>query len=212
MSTDKVSVNIKSNQGSTVNDINNLITEQKTRPNTLESADIIIVHAGINNISNADKPSSICEDFTQLTYTLKSLNKSAKIAISSILPKKRDLLSKDNITETNIQLNTLCREKGYIFIDTYKGFTSNSKVSQNLFYDEVHVNAEGSRTLGMILNSEIRNILGLEDSSLKKPVNFRFASNRQRTDHQHHFHGQPPRGYQKLRSRWPQNYWVLPPY
>jgi hypothetical protein len=57
---------------------------------------------GINNILNADKPSSICEDFTKLTDTLKSLNKGAKIGISSILPKKRELISKDNIIETNI--------------------------------------------------------------------------------------------------------------
>jgi hypothetical protein len=38
----------------------------------------------------------------------------------------------DNIIEKNIQLSSLCKEKAYIIIGTYKCLTSNSKASQSL--------------------------------------------------------------------------------
>lgn len=65
MSTKEIHVHIISHSGATVKDINKAIKHQETRPKAAEEADIIIIHAGINNISNADKPADIKEEFRE---------------------------------------------------------------------------------------------------------------------------------------------------
>jgi hypothetical protein len=75
---------------------------------------IIIVHVGITNISNADKPISICKDFNK-TYTLTSLNNDARIAISPIHSKMRDFLSKQYYRNKHTAQYIVRREKIYLY-------------------------------------------------------------------------------------------------
>jgi lysophospholipase L1-like esterase len=185
------------------------ITDPRMQPKTITDADIVIIHAGINNISNADKPTDICEEFHNLTHAIQGINSKAKVMISSVLPKKRDLLSTENISITNNLLKNMCTEKGFIFIDNDNIILKDGKVNQTLFYDEVHLNNEGSVVLGKQLNKAIRTSLGLQQNFSEKSVNFQKAQHHQKLD--------PNRRY-KIRNRdiqttprfWPWNPWMHP--
>jgi lysophospholipase L1-like esterase len=209
MTTNSTTVQIKSHRGATVKKIHTAITDSETQPKTIKEADIIIIHAGINNISNADKPKDICEDYQKLTDTLQGINSKAKIMISSIVPKKRDLLSTENISATNNLLRSKCSEKGFTFIDNNSVILKNGKVDHTLFYDEVHLNNEGSALLGKQLKSAIRTILGIQQNTTSQSVNFRKA--------QHHPTHEPNRryiprnrGYTAPHRHRPPNPWMSP--
>jgi lysophospholipase L1-like esterase len=168
MSSQQVNVSIKSTSEATIQDINKIITHNKTQT---KEADIIVLHTGIKNISNANSPQSICEDFTNLVTSIQSANQNVKIAVSSILPKRRDLLSKKNIDEANSLLEKLCKNKGFLFLDNSSAFMKYDKVNQNLYYDEVQLNKEGSAILGRQINAGIRKILGINSYSSRQQEN-----------------------------------------
>jgi hypothetical protein len=66
----------------------------------------------------------------------------------------------------------MCTEKGFIFIDNDNIKLKDGKVDQTLFYDEVHLNNEGSVVLGKQLNKAIRTSLGLQQNFSLKSVFF----------------------------------------
>jgi hypothetical protein len=83
MSTNTTTVDIKSHRGATVKSMHAAITDPKMQPKTITDADIVIIYAGINNISNADKPTDICEEFNNLTHAIQGINSKAKVISST---------------------------------------------------------------------------------------------------------------------------------
>ena len=110
-------VKVKRNPGAKLSSLKNGL---HTLPNT--KVDAFVIHAGINNVSNADSEKLILEEFKDLTDKIQSVHSNAKIICSSILPKKHDRLSLNVIKNVNDEIKVLCDTNGFYFMDNTKTF------------------------------------------------------------------------------------------
>ena len=65
----------------------------------LSEYDMVLVHAGINNVLNAVDVNTILQEYGEISKKIQLANKTAKLAFSSVLPKQHDRISKTIITE-----------------------------------------------------------------------------------------------------------------
>ena len=146
LSQSKLDLAIRSQAGARIKTVESYVQSQKMN---ITNLDAVILHVGINNISEAELPETIVDHFRDITDTIKNKNSNAKILISAILPKRRDNLSLERITATNTSLEDFCKDEGYVFIDHTKSF----KEKTFLYRDEIHLNSRG----GAVLGTNIRN-------------------------------------------------------
>ena len=109
-----------------------------------DQVDSIIIHCGANDIShkkrNTTRPHDLAKKIIDISNFCKSF-RIAKIAISSILPRKSLELQK-RVVKANNYLKDLCGFYGFSFID-------NSNITENyLHHDEIHLNKVGTFLLG----------------------------------------------------------------
>ena len=118
------------------------IFQTNLRPDQI---DILILHVGMNDLGK-DLPimKQACEELIDTAF--RQLPR-AVIALSAILPHSRDprpLLYK--IMDFNAWLANASLSKGFVFIDSFKTFTSRSNNARaGLFKDGLHLNEAGLR-------------------------------------------------------------------
>lgn len=216
---DKFSLNLRSNPGATIKDASSKL-ESKTID--VSQSDLIIVHLGINNVSNGDSPSELLIQYSQLVTAIQEQNKYSKICFSSVLPKKHDRVSDKIINDTNNQLKSFCQINKHLFIDNSKYFMSNGKVEKSLFFDDYHPNDNGLSVLTNTFRSSIMDHLFIlpnstkpfpQDNNVKQPSgNFHRAA--PRGDHHptpRDRHSRPQHDCY-MNSPYPQTDWYGPLY
>ena len=185
---------IKSHPGAFIKDITNKIKSLGVEDKRLKTCDAVLIHAGINNISETETPSNTMDQYKELITTIKEQNRGAKIIVSSVLPKKSDKHSARSIEELNSKLNNMCvASEQMLFMDNTPRFTNGSRTIVNLYEDETHLSTRGAAVLA-------KNIMDAVNTSLKtgynsKPNqagNFR-QSSLQKTMGQHQRWRGPPR-------------------
>lgn len=137
-------VTIRTHSGARLKAIENSVLDAKQNTLNDNSYETVLVHCGINNVSDADGPQSITEDYKDLLEAIQQVNSSAKLVVSSILPKKYDRLSLKVIKEVNSSLREYCDQKKHIFMDNTPVFMPEETVDKSLYRDEVHLNIKAA--------------------------------------------------------------------
>lgn len=113
---------------------------------------LYILHVGTNDVQKT-RSEELLQKYRNLIkqYKMKSNN----MIISGILPR----MSAENTFYSkafslNSRLNSLCRQEGVTFINTWDHFFQKSDLFGN---DGLHLNCVGSARLGRLLNEEVRN-------------------------------------------------------
>jgi UDP-glucose 6-dehydrogenase len=110
MSDCNVKVNTKTHSGGRIRTIENtFISMNDTDSNRIKDKDVILLHVGTNNISDADSSQYIVHELKDTIHTVKTINSKCKIIISLILPRRNDKLVNTIISETNNRFIDLCR-------------------------------------------------------------------------------------------------------
>ena len=129
---------------------------------TLKSThyDEVIIHAGVNDLSNS-QPDQI---IVQLTDMAASVNSSTKVSISSIIT-TRDKDRNSAINLINSELKITCQSRGWVYID-------NSRIgNDHLKFNSIHLNRVGVKLFASnIIRQSLRP--GSNKRSMNKPVNF----------------------------------------
>ena len=100
LSDDRFKVNVKNHLGATTEDICDFI-----KPEVRKKPDIIIVHAGTNDITNNTKS---LENYKKITDTIKSKLPNCKYAISNVVMRKDKPAIADKVIEFNSRLSNFC--------------------------------------------------------------------------------------------------------
>ena len=175
MSGERLYIKVKSHPGAKINYITRNISTSKNKQD-LAKYDMFIIHAGINNISNADNCISIIQDYEQLAHEIKQINGRTKIAISSILKKKYDKLSLKTVQDTNTLIQKMCSQNNYIYIDNSLGFTSSDGTANKILYrDEINLTNRGTSVLVKSMKASIFKCLNILLHTSQRDVNFRQA-------------------------------------
>jgi len=135
MTSENISTKIKTFVGANIKTLDSSIKEL-LQSDTIEVPDAIILHVGINNVSEGQDHASIINDYTNLIQLLKTKLSRTKIIMSSILPMKNIKLTASKIGEINKSLLKYCEQNGHGFIDNTDQFQN----SKHLYHDEVHLN------------------------------------------------------------------------
>ena len=213
LSGDKYTVAIKTNPGALVKDITSKIKSLR-QDNRFTTSDAIIVHAGINDISEAHAPIDIMGQYDDLVSTIKNVNSSAKIIVSSVLPTKRnDKLSTKCVAEINSRLKQKCSTDTQMhFMDNSPKFIVDDSVNKALYTDEVHLSSKGAAVLARNIMDTINKCLQTGYNSRPRQAGNFHGTSLQKTMGQH----QRPRGQrpgpprrQPTRQRGPQA-WIPP--
>ncbi|CAB4000491.1 Hypothetical predicted protein [Paramuricea clavata] len=129
---------------------------------TLKSThyDEVIIHAGVNDLSNS-QPDQI---IVQLTDMAASVNSSTKVSISSIIT-TRDKDRNSAINLINSELKITCQSRGWVYID-------NSRIgNEHLKFNSIHLNRVGVKLFASnIIRQSLRP--GSNRRSMTKPENF----------------------------------------
>ena len=129
---------------------------------TLKSThyDELIIHAGVNDLSNS-QPDQI---IVQLTDMAASVNSSTKVSISSIIT-TRDKDRNSAINLINSELKITCQSRGWVYID-------NSRIgNDHLKFNSIHLNRVGVKLFASnIIRQSLRP--GSNKRSMNKPENF----------------------------------------
>ena len=107
----------------------------------------IILSVGTNDIEQSSIP-AIIHDYTNLIFTVKSLNREADIIVAAILPRPVDfaVLGK-KVIEVNKGLEQLANVHGASFVKCYRPFLYSGKPIESLFAHRdggLHLNKEGT--------------------------------------------------------------------
>lgn len=165
-------MNIKTHPGGRIRTIeNSLIKLAEDESSGIKHTKAIVLHIGTNNVSDADQPETITDEFKDLADTIRNINSGAKIIVSSILPRRNDKLVNNVITATNHSLRQACEEKGYFFLDNAPRFMKNSVPDQMLYSDNIHLNPKGGKVLGESIRQKLNTVLNLSEWSAPDAVN-----------------------------------------
>jgi len=102
MSYENISTKIKTFVVAKIKTLDSSIKELQS--DTIEVPDAIILHVGINNVSEGHDHASIMNDYTNLIQLLKTKLSRTKIIMSSILPMKNVKLTASTIGEVSAQV------------------------------------------------------------------------------------------------------------
>ena len=132
--------------------IDDIIAAREEVTNGASKDALYIFHVGTNDIQKT-RSEELLNKYRNLIkqYKMKSRN----IIISGILPR----MSAENVFYSkafslNSRLNSLCKQEGVTFINTWDHFYQKSELFSN---DGLHLNCVGSARLGRLLNEEVRN-------------------------------------------------------
>ena len=106
----------------------------------------MVLHAGANDISDAEPAESVVDDLKKAASVIGKLNPDAKILISSIIPRRNDSLVNSVISETNRSIKHACQQ--HSFIDNDENFCKDTNKIQKLSSfksnENIHKREDGS--------------------------------------------------------------------
>ena len=111
LSTENRHVSIKSFSGARVEDM-----EDYLKPRIRKEPDELILHMGTNNIRD-DDPREVAEGIVNVAFQIEQNSPNTNISISSILLRSDKSQLNDTINETIKILRSLCKSKGWPFLD-----------------------------------------------------------------------------------------------
>ena len=162
MSDTDIKVKIKSHSGGRLQDIHNSITRMaETDDESICTVDVILIHAGTNNLSDGDSEESVTEQLQRITEIVEDVNPFCKIIVSSILPHKSDSLGNQLIRKTNQSIEQLCRAKSYSYMENTHLLQKNGTPDKSLYQDNIHLNAKGGKGFGETISREFRELFKL---------------------------------------------------
>ena len=162
LSDDDIKVKVKSHSGGPLEDIHNSITKMAEDDDvSICAADVILIHAGTNNLSDGDTEENVTKQLHRITEITEDVNPFCKIIVSSILPHKNDRLGNQLIKKTNMSIEKLCRSKAYCFMENSQILLENGTPDPNLYKDNIHLNAKGGKNFGEAISHNIRELLKL---------------------------------------------------
>ena len=133
LSDDRFKVKVKNHSGATTEDICDFI-----KPEVRKKPDIIIVHAGTNDITNNTKS---FENYKKITDTIKSKLPNCKYAISNVVMRKDKPDIEKKVIEFNSRLSKFC-SKNKIDIIENKNLDGSC-----LSFKKLHLNKKGNSYL-----------------------------------------------------------------
>ena len=123
----------------------------------------VVLLIGINDMNKTDDDVSIVENIKTITSSINEKRPKAKIYVESIYPVDRErypILIDNNVDNNRIRkvngmIETLCNEKGYVFINMFDEL--NSPTEDKLIYeyskDGLHLSDEGYKIVTKKLKS-----------------------------------------------------------
>ena len=133
LSDDRYNVKVKNPSGATTEDISDVI-----KPELRKKPDIIIVHAGTNEITNNTKS---FENYKKITDTIKSNLPNCKYAISNVIIRKDKPDIEKKVIEFNSRLSKFCSKNKIDIIE-------NENLNENcLNFKKLHLNKKGNSCL-----------------------------------------------------------------
>lgn len=165
MSTNNMSVKIKTHRGGRIETIeNSLVKLAEENRSYFTNLNAVILHAGAGNITDADTPDSIVNGLKDAAETILNVNPEARIIISSILPRRNDRTTNRVISETNQALKDVCQEQEYVFIDNDKVFLKDGRPDVSLYRDPLNLNKKGGKFLGQNMQETLHTLLHLKSN------------------------------------------------
>ena len=135
------------------------IAELKTKVENMDlrqkCPEVIVVHAGTNDIRKGVYAEEIMGDMMDLVGVIKSQVKDAKIVISGVL--RRDDVTVQRTARINNELDWMCSVRNCLLVD------GNSWLLNNDFArDGIHLNRRGSYKFGNLICNVVSSLLGNE--------------------------------------------------
>ena len=131
-----------------------------------KSYKIIVIHVGTNDLSGNDIKTILLK-YKRLIKLVQSVNSSAVIGVSSILPKPCETEEEnERIITLNREVKTLCSDHKVHFIPSYRPFVAKAKkINIELFArDKLHLNFKGSVKLRNCLVGNIKSLQGISNN------------------------------------------------
>ena len=125
----------------------------------MTDVDAVVLHVGINDVSNGDSTETIATKLETTTRKVKSVSPRAKIVVSSILPRKGEKLVNNTITNTNEALSSLCTSPGHLYLDNNKVIMKAGRPDLSLYNDITHLNNMGGKVFGNHITQSLCNLL-----------------------------------------------------
>jgi len=135
-------------------------------PCLLTKSSVILVHVGTNDIKSNMLASTLIERFHSLVSCIHDVNPSARILVSSILPRKKDFVApassidKALVREVNFLLRQYSQSWGFYFVASYKQLLHHGDILLNHFRDGVHLQPSGDRLVHQVFCSKLNEIGG----------------------------------------------------
>ncbi|MES9902601.1 MAG: SGNH/GDSL hydrolase family protein [Sedimenticola sp.] len=147
--------------GRTIGGLAREVSSSKSLQRDIESANIVIVHVGTNDIFNLhfeDFPSAL----NNLFGVIRNVKLNVKLCYSAILPRPVDLRqSKSLVINANNRVRRFCKYRRITYLQSFRPFVQkNGEPHRHMFAVRdggLHLNTEGSRVLSnfyrQVLNS-----------------------------------------------------------
>ena len=148
----------------------------------------MVLHAGANNITDAESVESIVHDLKKVTDTIRKVNPEVKILVSSTIPRRNDRLVNSAIASANQSIKNACQVHNLVYIDNDKNFYKDRKPDVSLYKDAVSLNKKGGKFLGQNIKTALQTVLGLQPQGDREPSatihrqDFRFRPPPRRSD------------------------------
>ena len=170
LSDSNISVKIKSNKDGKLMTLESTLDKlSEDKGNYKKSLSAVVLHAGANNITNAEPVESIVHDLKNVTDTIRKVNPEVKILVSSTIPRRNDRLVNSAIASANQSVKNACQEHNLVYIDNDKNFYKDRKPDVSLYKDAVSLNKKGGKFLGQNIKAALQTVLGLQSQGDREP-------------------------------------------
>ena len=170
LSDSNISVKIKSHKDGKLMTLESTLDKlSEDKGNYTKSLSAVVLHAGANNITNAESVESIVHDLKKVTDTIRKLNPKVKILVSSTIPRRNDRLVNSAIASANQSVKNACQEHNLVYIDNDKNFYEDRKPDVSLYKDAVSLNKKGGKFLGQNIKAALQTVLGLQSQGDREP-------------------------------------------
>ena len=191
LSDTNMSVKVKTHRGGNILTLKNTLEKMASDSlHYLKNMQAVVLHAGANDISDAQPAESVANELEKAASVIKKVNPDAKILISSITPRRNDRLVNSAISEANRSIINTCQEHNFMFIDNDKNFYKDNKPDVSLYKDGINLNKKGGKFLGQNIQEALRTILAAteprRDRGPRQPADkqdFRYRATPRREDH-----------------------------
>lgn len=156
MSDKSIKVKIKSQPGGTVETLHRIIEDGG---DSISKTDVIILHAGTNDISSGEDPDNVVMKLENIVKKVKHTCPDSEIVVSSILPKKSEQVVNKIIHKTNQSISNMCQNNNCHFLNNDLFAMKNGKPDYSLLYDNVHLNQTGIAVFGNHIMKTINCVL-----------------------------------------------------